>query len=414
MSGVFSMNHFLKYPNFTLDLAWSNPFAWSGARQYGYHMLWIRRLLFTFGAANLVYQNFGMMIYLCMPHEVSNESTIGQITETGGIMGLTMVGASNMFVMYWHADRIALLLEKFQRLFPTKQLQWRAKHANGRLRGVKFPHSVEYFALKSNKLMKIATTAYLFAFSYYNSLPIVEYLYESLTPGVELKYHYQSNTWYPWQNAHNRKSFIAFLAAYICQVQSSLTGVAFIMAAEFMLCFFITQLQMHFDYLANALETIDAAGENANEELKFLIHHHGRLLSYSKEINAIFNISFLVNIFTSSIAICLMGFSMVMISVIHACKYCIGLLSFIVFTFFICYTGKELTDASDKLLYAAFYGNWYEGDLAYRKMILFLIMRCRIPTVLRAYKFTTVSMPTFTAILRSSYSLFTFFQAMGK
>lgn len=66
--------------------------------------------------------------------------------------------------------------------------------------------------------------------------------------------------------------------------------------------------------------------------------------SYSKETNAIFNVSFMVNLCTSAIAICLMGFSMVMISLAHACKYSIGLTSFIVFTFFICYTGKELTE----------------------------------------------------------------------
>lgn len=126
--------------------------------------------------------------------------------------------------------------------------------------------------------MKLATTLYMFAFAFYNSLPIVEYLYEWSTPDVVWKYRYQSNTWYPWQNEGNAKSFMSFAVAYVCQVQSSLTGVAFIMAAEFMLCFFTTQLQIHFDYLANALETIDAAGANANEELKFLINYHSQLL----------------------------------------------------------------------------------------------------------------------------------------
>ncbi|XP_028898636.1 putative odorant receptor 69a [Zeugodacus cucurbitae] len=413
MSETYTLNDCLKYPYFTLDLASTEPFTWSGAPTHSYRKLWLRRALFIFGALNLVYQNVGMLIYLFMPHESSAETTIAQITETGGIMGLTMVGTSNMLVMFWYADRIAILLEKFQQLFPTERVQRQVKRTTRRLRGVEFPHRIEYFAVKSNKLMKLATTLYMYAFAYYNSLPIVEYLYEWSTPGIVWKYRYQSNTWYPWQNERNSKSFLSFAVAYICQVQSSLTGVAFIMAAEFMLCFFTTQLQIHFDYLANALETIDAAAPNANEDLKYLINYHSQLLSYSKETNAIFNVSFMVNLCTSSIAICLMGFSMVMISLAHAFKYSIGLTAFIVFTFFICYTGKELTETSDKLLHAAFYGNWYDGNLAYRKMILFFIMRCRIPTELRAYKFT-VSMPTFTAILRSSYSLFTFFQAMGK
>ncbi|XP_036327302.1 putative odorant receptor 69a [Rhagoletis pomonella] len=413
MPRIYTLQDFLHYPQLTLNLAWSDPFAWSGSRKYSSRAIWLRRALFIFGALNLVYQNFGMLIYLFIPHEISTESVLGKITETGGIMGLTMVGACNMFVMYWHGGRISVLLEELQHLFPTARAQWRA-NCGRRLRGVRIPYRVEYFAVKSNRLMKHTTTAYIFAFSYYNSLPIVEYLYEWLKPEEELKFRYQSNTWYPWQNSQNSHSFISFLAAYICQMQSSLTGVAFILSAKFMLYFFTTQLQMHFDYLADALEAIDAGGEHANDELKFLINYHSKLLSFSKEINDIFNISFLVNFFTSAVAMCLMGFSMVMISLAHAFKYSVGLLSFIVFTLFICYTGSELTESSNKVPAAAFYSNWYEGDLAYRKMILFFIMRSRKPAVLSAYKFKTVSMPTFTTILRASYSLFTFFQAMGK
>lgn len=53
---------------------------------------------------------------------------------------------------------------------------------------------------------------------------------------------------------------------------------------------------------------------------------------------------------------------------------------------------------SDKLLPAAFYNNWYDGDLVYRKMLLFLMMRSCESRVLRAYKFTPVSMATYMAV----------------
>ncbi|XP_067647515.1 putative odorant receptor 69a [Eurosta solidaginis] len=414
MLSIYTLQDFLKYPILTLDLAVSDAIIWSGSRMYSYPTQWLRRALFAFGAINLIYQNLGMLIYLFIPHKTNSDLDVGQITETGGVMGLTMVGSSNMFVMYWYGDRIAVLIGKFQKLFPDAGAQRRMKVFR-ELRGVPTPYRIEYFALKSNLLLKRTTTAYMFACGYYNALPVVEYLYEWLKPGLEVKYRYQSNTWYPWQiSESSTNSFVSFFGAYICQLQSSLTGVAFIMAAEFMLYFFTTQLQMHFDYLANALETIDAGAKNANDELRYLINYHSELLSYSKEVNDIFNMSFLVNFSTSAIAMCLMGFSMVMISVAYAFKFSVGLFSFIIFTLFICYTGSQLTEATDKLSGAAFYGNWYDGNLAYRKMILFFIMRCRIPVVLSAYKFTTVSMPTFTTILRSSYSLFTFFQAMGK
>lgn len=47
---------------------------------------------------------------------------------------------------------------------------------------------------------------------------------------------------------------------------------------------------------------------------------------------------------------------------------------------------------------SAFYNNWYDGDIYYRRMILFFMMRSCESNVLRAYKFATVSMPTFMAV----------------
>ena len=68
------------------------------------------------------------------------------------------------------------------------------------------------------------------------------------------------------------------MASYLCQVQSSLTGVAFIMAGEFWLCFFITQMQMHYDFLDNALLNLDARQAKAVNRLKYLIDYHNKLL----------------------------------------------------------------------------------------------------------------------------------------
>lgn len=126
--------------------------------------------------------------------------------------------------------------------------------------------------------MKRTTIFFIFAFCFYNSLPFLEIIYEYYAEDMHIMYRYQSNTWYPWQTKENFKTWWNFTAAYLCQLQSSLTGVSFIMAGEFMLCFFITQMQMHFDYLRNALKILDASSSKANEELKYLIAYHIKLL----------------------------------------------------------------------------------------------------------------------------------------
>ncbi|XP_058985171.1 putative odorant receptor 69a [Musca domestica] len=413
MNTHYRLQDFMVYPNIAFNLAMVQPFRLSGTleehqtanRCRGFMKSMLIKLWFVFGAVNLIYQNVGMLAYLLLPQlsEIFDDvEMVAKISETGGILGLTMVAVCKMFVLFWHGRRISILLQELEEIFPDEKEQF----AHPTL------YRVRHFAQTSERLMGRTTKFFIFAFCFYNSLPIAELLYELLLPDQEIKYRYQSNTWYPWQTKDNARTWLNFIASYVCQVQSSLTGVGFIMAGEFMLCFFITQMQMHFDYLTNALRHLDAASVRANEKLKYLIIYHTKLLRYSKEINEIFNISFLVNFITSSIAICMMACSMVMLSMAHTFKYSVGLLSFLVFTFFICYNGGEFTDASDAIMPSAFYNNWYEGDASYRRMILFFILRSCEPNVLTAYKFTTVSMPTFMAILKVSYQLFTFLQAM--
>lgn len=54
---------------------------------------------------------------------------------------------------------------------------------------------------------------------------------------------------------------------------------------------------------------------------------------------------------------------------------------------------------------AAFYNNWYEGDLAYRKMLLILMMRSTKPYMWRTYKLAPVSITTYMAVSISEVSI---------
>ncbi|XP_037956079.1 putative odorant receptor 69a [Teleopsis dalmanni] len=398
-------------------LAGIRPFTWNGASSEVENVVSLKTIWFLVGFVNLVYQNFGLVMFLLLPQsfhsdEIDEQEQIAKIAETISIMCLTFVCVCYIWTTFWHGKRFSILMEQFQLIFPStcvqqQQIKYRFNQC-GTTAGF---YRVQYYYEKSQLLMRVTKLFFMSAMIYYNSLPIVELTYEAFWPNNIVKYRYQSNTWYMWQSIENQKSLVSFVVAYFCQMFSSIIGVSFIMAVKFMLCFFITQMQMHFDFLANALENLDATQQNANERLKFIINYHNRLLDLSREMNNIFNVTFLVNFFTSSIAMCLMGFSMLMISLAHAFKYFVGLLTFIVFTFFICYQGSELTSASEKLRNAAFHSNWYEGNLPYRKMILFFIMRSEKPTVLSIHKFTAVSMPTFMAVLKLSYQLFSVFRA---
>lgn len=330
------LKDFMHYPNIGCDLATMRRYEWQSSSEVPrVHQSLLKRLWFLFGAVNLVYQNVGMIIYLCVTdtHEQQLGEYIAEISETCSVMGLTLVGACNMWMLLQNRQDIEHLLAELQQLYPQEDAYRRRFYRIG-----------NYYE-KSARLMRYTTIFFMSAYAYYNALPIVELVYELVVESQHFQYKYQSNTWYPWQLLASEKSTLSFACAYFCQALSSLVGVAFIMASQFLLCFFITQMQLHFDALANNLNGLDARQPGANEQLKALIRYHSQLLRIANDINRIFNFTFLINFTTSTIAICLMGFAMVMISLASAFKYSVGLLSFLVFTLFICYNGTQFTNA---------------------------------------------------------------------
>ncbi|KAI8041340.1 hypothetical protein M5D96_005598 [Drosophila gunungcola] len=114
-----------------------------------------------------------------------------------------------------------------------------------------------------------------------------------------------------------------------------------------------------------------------------------------------------VSMIFSTIAICMTSVAVLLLDLGSAFKYANGLAAFSIYNFIICYLGSEVTIASDKVLSAAFYNNWYEGDLAYRKMLLILMMRASKPYMWRTYKLAPVSITTYMATLKFSYQMFT-------
>lgn len=318
------------YPDLGCRLAMIRSYQWSGRKSPVGQQTFVRQVCFILCAVNLFYQNLGLVADICMAEtqEMQLAALIAQIAETCSVLGLTVVGASYMWMLLHHRNDIEYMLEELQQLFAEQKQLYRIKH---------------YFE-KSSRLMKYTTIYFLFACAYYNTLPVVGLIYDLQHAEQEsIRYKTQSNTWYPWQLFVADDSTLSFVASYLCQALASVAGVAVIMTSQFLLCFFTTQMQMHFDGLANGFDTLDARQPGANEQLKAMIAYHCHLLHIAKHINRIFNFMFLSTFATSTIAICLMGFAMVMIDLAAAFKYSVGLLSFLVFTVFICYKGTEFT-----------------------------------------------------------------------
>nr|XP_036671881.1 putative odorant receptor 69a isoform X2 [Drosophila suzukii] len=366
-------------------------FKWSGrpAENDSYPLL--RKTFFLLGSFCLGYQIFGVMIYWLLFDRKAEDTQkfVAGISEATGALMLVSVGFYNICALQYHRTEIEELLTDLMELYPRpRERHYRCRH---------------YHKL-ANGFMKFEFVYFWMFVLYYNTAPLVVLLYEHLTDEMDVSYKTQINTWYPWR-IHG--SAIGYGLGHFATCIASIAGVAFSLGTHNLICIFTYQLKLHFDAIANQLLELDSRHPGANQELRRLIAYHSHVVRIADEFNEVMNFSFLGGLLFSTIALCMTSVAILLLDLVSAFKCVNGLVAFIVYNFVICFLGTEFSIGSDKVLPAAFYNNWYEGDLAYRKMLLILMMRATKPYVWRTYKLAPVSITTYMATLKFSYQMFT-------
>ncbi|XP_044778878.1 putative odorant receptor 69a isoform X2 [Drosophila simulans] len=350
-----------------------------------------RRAFFLLGSFCLAYQCIGVIIDWSIygRKAADTQSFVAEISEATGALMLVAVGFFNICVLSNRRPEIEILLTDLRELYP------RPRDRNYRQ---------QYYFQMANGLMKFEFIYFWMFTMYYNIAPLVVMMYEYQMDGMEMRYKTQINTWYPW-NVYG--SAIGYGVGHFATLIASIEGVAFSLGTHNIISIITYQLKLHFDAISNQLLKLDSRHPGANQELRRLIAYHSHVIQIANDFNEIMNFSFLGGLFFSTTALCMTSVAIVLLDLQSAIKCINGLIAFIVYNFVICFLGTEFTLASGKVLPAAFYNNWYEGDLAYRRMLLILMMRATKPYMWRTYKLAPVSITTYMATLKFSYQMFT-------
>ncbi|XP_053609837.1 odorant receptor Or1 [Plodia interpunctella] len=139
-----------------------------------------------------------------------------------------------------------------------------------------------------------------------------------------------------------------------------------------------------------------------------VVHHQTALEAatlmqkyFSEPTFAQFNVSLVI--------ICVTAFQLVsqtdnMVRLVSMCTYLVNMM-FQVFLY--CYQGNQLSEESSEIANAAYLSPWYTMSPPRRREILFIMTRSRRIARITAGGFTTLSLASFMAIIKASYSLFT-------
>ncbi|XP_049314485.1 putative odorant receptor 69a [Bactrocera dorsalis] len=418
---AYDLKTFFEYPALAFKLACFEPFMCSGSQLGLRHRSWYRvqQVLYICGSITLVVNVSALVAGVFVPRATPEaelySSSDSQVFEVLAVISYFCCGIYKMWTLFWRRHDILRVLEELKDLFPSVAKQRRIAELNesekGQIGSVGI-YRLRYYEEKSRASMRRLTRFIINCYIYYNSVPILQLCYAIVTHQEKIMYRAQANTWYPWHNHNDHSSFIGFMAAFLTQAIAEYVCIVFIVCSENLFCFFTTQMLMHFNYLSSALSALDASAPDALLQLKALISYHNQLLRLVVRINSIFNLTFTLDLIITTFAISLMGLTMVLVNLTSAVMFSAGFSFFLILGYLFCKNGDELIRETMMISPAIFYSNWYEGSYEYRRLIIFFIMRTKVPCEFQAYGYTSLSMETYMRILKLSYQLFTSFRAI--
>ncbi|XP_018376632.1 PREDICTED: odorant receptor Or1-like [Trachymyrmex cornetzi] len=145
------------------------------------------------------------------------------------------------------------------------------------------------------------------------------------------------------------------------------------------------------------------------------IRNHQRLLAIIDDFNEVFSAGMFVQMLSSTSMICLTGFQAALVigQSSNTLKFAVYLMAAVSQLFYFCWLGNEVKYQSASLTQSQWLSKWNDDISAKPGRLLILsIIFSRKAINLKAGVFYALSMETFTAILRGSYSFFALLNTM--
>ncbi|XP_068915595.1 odorant receptor 46a-like isoform X1 [Tenebrio molitor] len=160
------------------------------------------------------------------------------------------------------------------------------------------------------------------------------------------------------------------------------------------------------DILCNNLRNIKS-GDRSKQIIE-CVQHHKKILSFAQSSNKVFNEMVLGQFFTTSASLALGMFEFTLVQPLSSEGIWVTmyLSSMTVQIFLYCWFGNLVEDRSSQIPYSAFESDWTGIPIEAKKNLLIFIMRSQKPIKMSAINLFSLSLSTFTTILRTSWSYF--------
>ncbi|ALC49170.1 Or13a [Drosophila busckii] len=257
----------------------------------------------------------------------------------------------------------------------------------------------------------------------YCILPLVELIF-ILDANAELK-PFPYKMAFPF-NPYKQLSHYALTYAFTAY--AGICVVTTLFAEDSILGFFITytcgQFRLLHERIDQLMSQLPAVGVDRVEfqkqqlhQLNSIAHKHNRIMCFAQQLENFFNPILLVNVMISALLICMVGFQLVTsknMFIGDYAKFLVYIFSSTTQLYILCGNGDTLIQHTAVHLYACGWEQLERGSTnkEFRTNLRFMILCSQRPVKITAFKFSTLSLQSFTAILSTSMSYFTLLRSV--
>nr|WCC57387.1 odorant receptor 48 [Papilio dardanus] len=226
--------------------------------------------------------------------------------------------------------------------------------------------------------------------------------------------------WYPY-DTHKSP---AYELTYLHQVVALYVAANLNVSKDSLVTALLAQCRCRLRLLALALRTLsrdlDVKGDQLTVEqeaivsarLRDCVLRHQAALNAAVQLQTCFSEPTFAQFTVSLVIICATAFQLVsqVGNVVRLLSMGTYLLNMMYQVFIYCYQGNQLSEESIGVCGAAYAAPWHTFSAPLRRSLLVMMTRCRRAARISAGGFTALSLASFMAIIKASYSLFTLLQ----
>ncbi|XP_034129522.1 odorant receptor 13a [Drosophila guanche] len=266
----------------------------------------------------------------------------------------------------------------------------------------------------------------------YCVLPLVELFFRTGVDAVEKPFPYKMLfPFVPYS------SWMRYVLIYMFTSYAGICVVTTLFAEDSLFGFFITYTCGQFRLLHERVDNVWTAAQerseiNANEQhlqlqrLHKIVQQHNKIIRFAKSMEDFFNPILLVNLMISSLLICMVGFQIITgknMFIGDYVKFIVYISSAISQLYVLCENGDALIMHSTTTAWHLYGCKWEDPSISslhsytamsqqFRRDLQFMILCSQRPVRITAFKFSTLSLQSFTAILSTSMSYFTLLRSL--